>query len=69
MSWNPKSQNVSYFEPGCICCAGCGWRPDDQWDTSPEGFTFVAYPSPEYPNSGQWECDECREAAETSEDV
>lgn len=53
MSWNPAS-GIQMFEPGCIQCACCGWKPEDPWDDSPEGFKF----------NDQWECGECQESAE-----
>lgn len=56
MSWNPKS-GIGMFEQGCIQCACCGWRPEDGWDDSPEGFDFVQYGD----LGGQWECDDCQE--------
>ena len=53
MSWNPKS-GVGMFEPGCIHCAYCGWKPDDPWDTSPDGFAYDDV-------NKEWACTECIE--------
>jgi hypothetical protein len=38
------------FEPGSVCCQYCGWRPEDRWDDSPEGFVR---------EGSRWTCDEC----------
>lgn len=40
MSWNPAT-GIGMFEPGCIQCSECGWKPEDPWDDSPEGFTYT----------------------------
>ena len=55
MSWNPKS-GIEMFEPGCIQCVDCGWKPEDPWDDALEGFDYVIYEG----LGGQWECEECQ---------
>lgn len=50
MSWNPKT-GIEMFESGCIQCSQCGFKPDDAWDDSPEGFTYTQLVG--------WVCDEC----------
>ena len=54
MIFNPRKHTIDMFEPGSIKCSLCENKPDDAWDTSPEGFFWV-----EYIGGGQWECDEC----------
>lgn len=43
---------IEYFEPGCIQCSTCGHKPEDPWDTDPEGFTEL---------QSEWLCDDCLE--------
>lgn len=50
---------IIYFEPGCISCIECGWKPEDKWATDPEGF--------EYHESLGWVCDECDESLNQSD--
>lgn len=50
--------DITKFEPGCIQCSECGWKPDDEWDTDPEGFKEIGK---------EWFCDECAEKFEVSE--
>ena len=50
MSWNPNA-GISYFEPGCIRCADCGFKPEDPWDDAPEGFDYETFE--------QWMCEAC----------
>jgi len=46
-----EDKNKRYsFEPGSICCAYCGWRPEDRWDDAPEGFMRDEH--------GEWVCGE-----------
>lgn len=52
MNFNPKKHTIDMFEPGSIQCSVCGHKPEDSWDTSPEGFKW----------NDQWECEECQHA-------
>lgn len=52
LNYNPKKHGIEDFEPGCIVCAGCGYRPESCWDPTPEEPKWV-----EYENIGQYECD------------
>ncbi len=46
---------IRNFEPGDVQCSCCGWKPEDPWDTHPEGFVIA-----DYGDLGtQWECEEC----------
>lgn len=58
MSWNPAS-GIGMFEPGCIKCNCCGFKPDDPWDDCPDGFVFAE--DRFFPPQGDWLCTDCFE--------
>lgn len=37
--WTTK--DIGRFEPGDIRCVECDWKPEDPWDTEPDGFWNV----------------------------
>lgn len=53
MTWSPNS-GLLMFEPGCIQCTHCGFKPDDPWDEEPEDFEFFA-------EDDGWLCECCSE--------
>lgn len=46
----PVKKTNYVFEPGDCVCGYCGWKPEDVWDDSPEGFKRI---------DGVWTCDHC----------